>query len=104
MHVDQMEELDLDCDDYAKSNGRRFGNHALGRSCRRQRCRIRPRATSPSNNGHIRSTTGNYINLKADSLGKHAVWILDFDCCRDMTMDEAGVDQAWRALYTNDPY
>jgi hypothetical protein len=41
---------------------------------------------------------------KSCPLGEHVVWILDFDCCSDTTMDEAGVEQVWRAFYRNDPY
>lgn len=37
-------------------------------------------------------------------LGEHVVWILDFDLCRDMPMDEGGVEQAVKAFYQNDPY
>lgn len=40
----------------------------------------------------------------SDTFGEHAVWILDFDCCRDMPMDESGIEQAWRAFYKNDPF
>ncbi|KAF1959950.1 hypothetical protein CC80DRAFT_351600, partial [Byssothecium circinans] len=36
--------------------------------------------------------------------GEYAVWMLDYDCCREMSMDEEGVDQAVRAFYRNDPY
>ena len=37
-------------------------------------------------------------------LGDHVLWMLDFDCCRSMAMDEAGVLQAVNAFYCNDPY
>ncbi|KAI1264188.1 zinc finger protein-domain-containing protein [Xylariaceae sp. FL1019] len=37
-------------------------------------------------------------------LGDHCLWILDFDCCRPMTMDETGVEQAAAAFWRNDPY
>ena len=42
--------------------------------------------------------------LKSNALGDHAVWILDFDLCKRITLDEAGVDQAVRAFFLNDPY
>ena len=42
--------------------------------------------------------------IKSHSLGEHAVWILDFDCCKPMSLDEKGVDQAVTAFYQNDPY
>lgn len=37
-------------------------------------------------------------------LGVHAVWVLDFDLCRPMPMNEQGVQQAVTAFYRNDPY
>lgn len=42
--------------------------------------------------------------FQSEFLGSHCVWILDFDCCREMTTDEAGVEQACKAFYRNDPY
>jgi hypothetical protein len=38
------------------------------------------------------------------TLERHAIWILDFDCCNSMAMDESGVDQAVAAFFRNDPY
>ncbi|TQN69911.1 hypothetical protein CSHISOI_05435 [Colletotrichum shisoi] len=37
-------------------------------------------------------------------LGPHSMWVLDFDCCRSMTMDEAGIKQACKSFWRNDPY
>jgi hypothetical protein len=37
-------------------------------------------------------------------LGPHALWILDFDLCRPITMDHSGVTQAAEALMKNGPY
>ena len=37
-------------------------------------------------------------------LGDHSMWILDFDCCKKMSMDIAGVNQAVTAFLRNDPY
>ena len=37
-------------------------------------------------------------------LGPHSLWVLDFDCCRPLTMDDAGIEQAARAFLRNDPY
>lgn len=39
-----------------------------------------------------------------DFLGSHSLWILDFDCCKPLTMDDAGVEQAANAFLNNDPY
>lgn len=40
----------------------------------------------------------------SNSLGEHSVWMLDFDLCRMMTMDEWGVKQAVIAFWRNDPF
>ncbi|KAJ5779806.1 hypothetical protein N7457_007526 [Penicillium paradoxum] len=37
-------------------------------------------------------------------LGDHSMWLLDFDLCRDMAMDEQGGAQAVNAFWGNDPY
>ena len=42
--------------------------------------------------------------IKSHNLGEHVLWILDFDCCKPISLDEKGVDQAVTALYKNDPY
>ena len=40
----------------------------------------------------------------ATSLGEHKIWVLDFDCCRTMSMDDLGIANAARAFIRNDPY
>ena len=42
--------------------------------------------------------------IKSEALGEHVVWILDFDCCKSIPLDEKGVEQAVEAFYRNDPY
>lgn len=37
-------------------------------------------------------------------LGTHVMWVLDFDLCREMPMDEDGVQQAVTSFYKNDPF
>ncbi|KAL9473480.1 hypothetical protein ACSS6W_007860 [Trichoderma asperelloides] len=37
-------------------------------------------------------------------LGPHAIWILDFDLCRDLTLDESCIEQACNAFWGNDPW
>ncbi|KAK8862809.1 zinc finger protein-domain-containing protein [Apiospora arundinis] len=36
--------------------------------------------------------------------GPYCLWLLDFDKCRTMSMDQAGVEQAAQAFQRNDPY
>ncbi|KAL9580486.1 MAG: hypothetical protein Q9212_004465 [Teloschistes hypoglaucus] len=42
--------------------------------------------------------------IKSPILGDHVMWILDFDLCKHMTLDEEGVEQAWKAFYKNDHF
>ncbi|KAK1634122.1 hypothetical protein BDP81DRAFT_433714 [Colletotrichum phormii] len=37
-------------------------------------------------------------DFHSDTFGSHAIWILDFDCCRMMTMDTNGIKQACRSF------
>jgi hypothetical protein len=39
-----------------------------------------------------------------DILGTHSLWVLDFDCCKPLSMDDAGIEQAAYAFLKNDPY
>ncbi|KIW62799.1 hypothetical protein PV04_10930 [Phialophora macrospora] len=43
-------------------------------------------------------------NYTHSILGTHSLWVLDFDCCKALTMDDAGIEQAARAFLRNDPY
>ena len=42
--------------------------------------------------------------IRSETLRDNVVWILDFDCCGSMTLDEKGVEQVLAAFYKNDPY
>jgi hypothetical protein len=46
--------------------------------------------------------------IRADTISNvlddHCMWLLDFDLCRDITRDKAGVRQAAQAFWGNDPY
>ena len=37
-------------------------------------------------------------------LRRHSMWMLDFDLCRDITMDENGIEKAVKAFWRNDPF
>lgn len=43
-------------------------------------------------------------SVKQPSKQLFEMWMLDFDCCNTITMDEAGVEKAVAAFYRNDPY
>ena len=42
--------------------------------------------------------------VMSNKFQEHAIWLLDFDCCREMTQDEDGVKRAVTAFLRNDPY
>ena len=42
--------------------------------------------------------------IDSHTLGEHVVWMLDFDCCRRIPLNEKGVQQAVEAFYRNDPF
>ncbi|KAL9024005.1 MAG: hypothetical protein Q9196_006829 [Gyalolechia fulgens] len=43
-------------------------------------------------------------SMQSPVIGEHSIWILDFDCCKDMALSQSGVEQAVTAFYRNDPY
>jgi hypothetical protein len=51
-----------------------------------------------------RSDHGSQVVFESKVLGSHVIWILDFDCCRNMSMDTAGLEQACTAFFKNDPF
>lgn len=42
--------------------------------------------------------------FEAFDRGRYPVWMLDYDCCRSISLDEEGMKQAVTAFYRNDPY
>jgi len=36
--------------------------------------------------------------------GPYSMWILDFDCCQELSMDEDGINRATRCFWRNDPF
>ncbi|PWY89633.1 hypothetical protein BO94DRAFT_534407 [Aspergillus sclerotioniger CBS 115572] len=47
---------------------------------------------------------GDGTNVIVNVLGEHTMWMLDFDLCRSMSMDQDGVEQAVAAYWRNDPF
>lgn len=43
-------------------------------------------------------------DVMSSVLGDHSMWVLDFDCCRYLSPDHAGVEQAVSAFWRNDPF
>lgn len=126
LHVDQMEELGLNLPKYARAMAESL---AFMHWCARIDAKDIEFVLAPARSAtttslsldedYIHEALSNYeaplYDLKAPSLGsaplfedgqlgKHAMWILDFDCCHPITMDKIGVDQAVVAFYRDDPF
>ncbi|KAF2259872.1 hypothetical protein CC78DRAFT_425526, partial [Lojkania enalia] len=43
-------------------------------------------------------------SFKSELLGPHNIWLLDYESCKPLAMEEDGLDQAVDAFYRNDPY
>lgn len=99
LHGDQMDELDIPLEDrqqYARIMARTLAIlHWIGKIDGND---IEFVLASP--NEREKRT----IDVITNVLGDHSVWILDFDCCRDMSVDEAGVRRAVTAFSRNDPF
>ena len=104
LHIDQIEELKLDGKLYARIMAETLAHLYWGAHMDANDVEF---VLAPPREGHSnpliahlprRSTIG------SETLGEHVVWILDFDCCRPMTLDAKGVGQAVAAFFRNDPY
>ncbi|KAF2464775.1 uncharacterized protein BDR25DRAFT_159906, partial [Lindgomyces ingoldianus] len=97
LHVDQMEELSLNTPAYARAMA-----DALAE--------MHWRAKVDANDVEFvlapprRLPDQRAASFESDCLGQHYLWLLDFDCCLDMSMDEKGIDQAVQAFFRNDLY
>lgn len=104
LHADQIEELGLDSILYARIMAETLAD-------------LYWRVHIDANDLEfvLAPTKGNYTNqsgehssnpttIKSRILGDHVIWILDFDCCKQISMDRIGVEQATRAFYRNDPF
>ena len=95
LHVDQMEQLDIGVDMkiYAKMMAEALAMiHWFGEIDANDVEFV----LAPPRNG-ARPAVSNV-------LGEHTMWLLDFDCCRRMSMDEKGINQAVTAFFRNDPF
>ncbi|EHK18316.1 uncharacterized protein TRIVIDRAFT_137543, partial [Trichoderma virens Gv29-8] len=105
LHLDQMEHLGIDPGDYAMAMADALaflhwvakvdGNDV-------EYVLAQPRSQPDAVSNQMQLEGGHSNN--ADILGPHTMWILDFDLCRDLTLDEKGIEQASNAFWGNDPY
>ncbi|KAL7930165.1 zinc finger domain-containing protein [Trichoderma chlorosporum] len=104
LHLDQMEQLGIDPGDYAMAMADALAFlHWVAKVDGNDvefvlaQPRSQPGASSQK---HLEDKCSNNANI----LGPHTMWVLDFDLCRDLTLDEKGVEQASNAFWGNDPY
>jgi hypothetical protein len=96
LHIDQMEAVGLDAKAYAETMAEAL---ALMHWDARIDANDVEFVLAPPRAKHAQSST-----FQFNYLGSHCMWILDFDCCRPMEMDETGVEQACAAFFKNDPF
>ncbi|CAI6329518.1 unnamed protein product [Periconia digitata] len=96
-HINQMEELGLDIASYA-------GTMADALALMHWGARIDANDVEFVLAPPRESESSSSSSFSLDYLGNHRVWMLDFDCCRPLSMDGAGIEQACAAFFRNDPY
>ncbi|OOQ83560.1 hypothetical protein PEBR_35498 [Penicillium brasilianum] len=99
LHASQMDELDIPLEDrqhYARIMARTLAiMHWIGNIDGGDIEFV----LAPPNENSRRS-----VDIILNCLGEHSVWVLDFDCCKDMSVDDAGVRRAVTAFWQNDPF
>lgn len=105
LHLDQMEQLGIDAGDYAigMADALAFLHWVAkvdGNDVEFVLAQPRRQSDTASTQDQLDERCPNNTNI----LGPHALWILDFDLCRDLTLDEKGIEQATKAFWRNDPF
>lgn len=97
LHVDQMEGLGLEVKLYATAMADALALMHWGAEVDANDVEfvLAPPRTTES---------GRRPAFESDYLGTHSMWILDFDCCGSLSMDDTGVEQACKAFFKNDPF
>ncbi|KAL9104813.1 MAG: hypothetical protein Q9163_000261 [Psora crenata] len=104
LHLDQIEELELDRLLYARIMAETLADLYWRAHIDANDVEF---VLAPPRGGHAiqpQEQLGHLTTIKSHILGEHVVWVLDFDCCKHMPLDEIGVEQAMRAFYKNDPF
>lgn len=109
LHVDQMTELGLDIDEYAiaMADTLAFLYWSVKIDANDVEFVLAPPRPHPHLYSQLSKTTvevGSTDFSSTGALGLHSMWILDFDCCKDLSMDETGINQACISFWRNDPF
>ena len=104
LHIDQIEELKLDGKIYARIMAETLGHLYWEANVDANDVEFVLAPPRKDHGNQLDVPSRHNSTIKGEKLGDHIVWILDFDCCRTMTLDANGVEQAVTAFYRNDPY
>ncbi|KAH7248008.1 zinc finger protein-domain-containing protein [Fusarium solani] len=96
LHIDQMEELGMPIEPYAKAMAEGLAFLLWVARVDANDVEFVLACPRPSNSESSK--------FEADILGPHSMWIIDFDCCNPLPMDEEGVEIAARCFWRNDPF
>lgn len=106
LHMDQIEELGLPAMDYANAmaDALAFLHWSAKVDANDVEFVLAPgRARETATKSNPGTGIGS-IEFESEEFGSHTMWMLDFDCCREMPMDETGVKQAAKSFLRNDPF
>lgn len=107
LHADQMEELGLDLILYAEAMAEAlaFMHWSVGIDANDVEFVLAPdRCVNHGTDDQAAYLPSTSSTTCDGMLDEHCIWVLDFDCCRRISMDEKGVDMAVAAFYRNDPF
>ena len=104
LHIDQIEELKLDGTLYARLIAETLAQLYWNANVDANDVEFVLAPPRKDNVNPLVVPSHHNATIKGEILGDHVIWILDFDCCRTMTLDAKGVEQAVAAFYRNDPY
>ncbi|KKP00249.1 hypothetical protein THAR02_07662 [Trichoderma harzianum] len=105
LHLDQMEQLGIDAGDYAIGMADALAFlHWVAKVDGNDVEFVLARPRSQSDTGSTQSQTDERRLNNTKILGPHTLWMLDFDLCRDLTLDDKGIEQACKAFWRNDPF
>ncbi|KAJ4371199.1 hypothetical protein N0V83_004415 [Neocucurbitaria cava] len=96
LHIDQMEALGLDIRAYVETMADALALMHWGAQIDANDVEF---VLAPPRGEPLSSSVFN-----CEYLGIHCMWILDFDCCRPLSMDDAGIEKACQAFFKNDPF
>lgn len=102
LHIDQMEELDLPVEEYAAAMADALA--FLHWSARIDAGDVEYVLAPPRSNSMVNLPSIGSKGLFSEVLGSHSMWILDFDCCKELELNVTGMRRAAMCFWRNDPF